>query len=53
MSKNKKEQNNNLLPRKIRRNKVRNLIKNDGLNDVNKKLKYYWKDVKNGAYDID
>ena len=48
-----KPNNNNLLPRKIRRNKARNMIKNDGLNDINKKLKYYWNDIQNGAYNLD
>lgn len=56
-SKNKKIHNNvivrdNLLPRKIRRNKTRTLIKEDGLTKVNKRMKYYWKDVQAGAYKI-
>lgn len=40
------------IPRKIRRNQVRKIIKNDGLNKVNTKLAFYWKDVQNGAYKI-
>lgn len=40
------------VPRKIRRNQVREIIKQDGLNEVNIKMAYYWKDVQNGAYKI-
>lgn len=41
-----------LAPRKIRRNKTRNLIKKDNLTKVNKRMKFYWKDVQAGSYKI-
>lgn len=41
-----------LVPRKIRRNKTRALIKKDGVTKINKALKFYWKDVQAGAYKI-
>lgn len=47
-----KKENENLLPRKIRRNIVRNLIRKDGLTKINKRLKLYWKDLQEGAYKI-
>ncbi len=41
-----------LVPRKIRRNKTRTLIKKDGVTKINKALKYYWKDIQAGVYKI-
>lgn len=41
-----------LVPRKIRRNRTRSLIKKDGITKVNKALSFYWKDVQAGAYKI-
>ena len=47
-----REENRNLLPRQIRRNIVKSLIKRDGLTKVNKRVKYYWKDVQENAYKV-
>lgn len=41
-----------LLPRQIRRNRCRAIIKQDGLSKVNKHMKYYWEDVQAGAYKL-
>ncbi len=40
------------MPRKIRRNKVKELIKKDGAKKINKRMRYYWRDVQDGAYKI-
>lgn len=40
------------LPRKIRRNRTRILIRKDGVNKVNKAMKYYWNDVQAGRIKI-
>lgn len=40
------------MPRKIRRNRTRTLIRKDGVNKVNRALNFYWKDVQAGRYKI-